>query len=43
MNRRKAKAALLVFRRKKCNQKYWVHPINQTCKDFVSLTLYIKI
>ena len=34
MNRRQAAAALLLFRRKKYNLKYWFHPINQTCKDF---------
>ena len=34
MNRRKATAALLLFRRKKYNQKHCVHPINQTHKDF---------
>ena len=41
MNRRQAAAALLLFRRKKYNQKYWVHPINQTHKDFGEFhTLY---
>ena len=41
MNRRQAAAALLLYRRKKYNQKYWVHPINQTCKDFGEFhTLY---
>ena len=43
MNRRKKKAtaALLLFRRKKYNRRYWVHPINQTCKDLVKFnTLY---
>ena len=41
MNRRQAAAALLLFRWKKYNQKYWVHPIKQTCKDFGEFhTLY---
>ena len=43
MNRRKKKAtaALLLFRRKKYNRRYWVHPINQTRKDFGEFhTLY---
>ena len=35
MNRSQEAAALLLYyRRKKYNQKYWVHPINQTHKDF---------
>ena len=42
MNRSQAAAALLLYhRRKKYNQKYWVHPINQTRKDFGEFhTLY---
>ena len=42
MNRSQAAAApLLYYRRKKYNRKYWVHPINQTCKDFGEFhTLY---
>ena len=41
MNRRQAAATLLLFRRKKYNQKYWVHPINRTCKDLGEFhTLY---
>ena len=41
MNRRKATAALLLFRRKKYNRRYWVHPINQTHKDLGEFnTLY---
>ena len=41
MNRRQAAAALLLFRRKKYNQKYWVHPIKQKHKDFGEFhTLY---
>ena len=39
--KKKATAALLLFRRKKYNRRYWVHPINQTCKDFGDFhTLY---
>ena len=39
--KKKATAALLLFRRKKYNRRYWVHPINQTCKDFGEFhTLY---
>ena len=42
MNRRQAAAALLLYyRRKKYNRKYWVHPINQTRRDFGEFhTLY---
>ena len=42
MNRSQAAAALLLYhRRKKYNRKYWVHPINQTHKDFGEFhTLY---
>ena len=42
MNRSQAEAALLLYyRRKKYNQKYWVHPISQTRKDFGEFhTLY---
>ena len=42
MNRSQAAAALLLYhRRKKYNRKYWVHPINQTRKDFGEFhTLY---
>ena len=41
MNRRKATAALLFFRRKNTNQRYWVHPITQTRKDLGEInTLY---
>ena len=41
MNRRKATAALLFLEGKKYNQRYWVHPINQTCKDLGEFnTLY---
>ena len=42
MNRSQAAAVLLLYyRRKKYNRKYWVHPINQTCKVFGEFhTLY---
>ena len=42
MNKSQAAAALLLYyRRKKYNRKYWVHPINQTRKDFGEFhTLY---
>ena len=39
--RKKATAALLLFRRKKYNRRYWVHPINQMCNDLGEFnTLY---
>ena len=43
MNRRQASAALLLYRRQK-HSRYWVHPINQSLKQFGKFhTLYTDL